>query len=93
MNRECVVPGGAGIYPLQGDVKSSAGNNTVVVTGLNGVALGSQTLVGGQVHQYNPATNNWEPTLRATVQVNSITVSDDPYISVNVTKPVLVNGA
>lgn len=93
MNRECVIPGGAGIYPLQGDVKSRAGNSTVQVTGLNSVPLGTQTLVGGQVHQYNPATNNWEPTLRATVQVNSITVSDDPYISVNVPKAVKVNGA
>lgn len=93
MNREVVVPGGAGIYPLQGDVTSTVGSNSVRVSGFLGVPLGTQTVAGGQVHQYNPATNNWEPTLRATVQVNSITASDDPYISVNVPKAVKVNGA
>lgn len=93
MNREIVVPGGAGVYPLQGDVTSTAGNNTVKVTGFQGVPVQYLTLLGGETYQYNPNVAAWQPILIATVQVNNITVSTDPYVSVNVTKPILVNGA
>jgi hypothetical protein len=92
MNREVVIPGGAGIYPLQGDVASSAGNSTVKVTGFQGVALDNLTLTGGMTHQYNPSTGTWQPMLVATIQVNGITVSTDPWVSVNKTKPITVNG-
>lgn len=90
MNRES-FPGG--VYPLIGDVVSQAGNSTVQVVGLLGVPITSTFLNGGEVLEYNPNTNNWEPILRADIQVNSLTASDDPLISVNVIKPILVNGA
>lgn len=90
MNRE-VFPGG--VYPLTGDVVSQAGHTTVQVVGLLGVPITSTFLNGGEVLEYNPNTNNWEPILRAAIQVNGITVSDDPLIAVNVSKPILVNGS
>lgn len=93
MNRECVIPGGAGAYPLQGDVTSTAGNSNVKVTGIQGVSVQNLTLASGMEWQYNSNVGAWQPLLIATIQVNGITVSRDPYISVNVTKPVLVNGA
>ena len=93
MNREIVVPGGAGIYPLQGDVTSTAGNNTVVVTGLEGIPLTPGPYTSGVVWQYISSTNTWQPILSACVQVNGITVSDDPWVSVNAAKPIQVNGA
>lgn len=90
MNRE-IYPGG--LYPLQGDVVSQAGNTTVQVVGLQNIPIGNGTLLGGAVLAYNANSNNWEPTLDASIQVNSVTVSDDPLIAVNVAKPILVNGA
>lgn len=92
MNRE-IVGSAATIYPLQGDVTSAAGNSTVRVTGLQGVPVQDLTLSGGMEWQYNVNVGAWQPTLLATIQVNATTVSRDPYISVNVTKPVKVNGA
>jgi hypothetical protein len=93
MNREIVQPGGAGVYPLQGDVTSTAGNSNVKVTGVQGVPVQNLTLSSGMEWQYNANTGSWQPLLLAVIQVNGITVSRDPYISVNVTKPVTVNGA
>ncbi len=93
MNRELVIPGGAGIYPLQGDVQSTAGNAKVKVIGLQGIALQSVVPASGSVLEYNVNTNQWEPILNAQIQVNGLTVSDDPLISVNVSKPIKINGA
>jgi hypothetical protein len=93
MNREIVQPGGAGIYPLQGDVTSTAGNNRVTVTGLEGIPLTPGPYSSGIVWQYVSSTNTWQPILSASIQVNGVTVSDDPWVSVNTTKPILVNGA
>jgi len=93
MNREIVIPGGAGVYPLTGDVVSQAGNATVQVSGLRGVPITNTFLDGGEVLEYNVNTNNWEPTLRAAIQVNNVTVSDDYIITVNVPKMALVNGS
>lgn len=93
MNREIVIPSGAGIYPLIGDVSSTAGNPTVVVTGLQNTPVQDTFFEGGEVLAYNPNTNSWTPTLRAAIQVNNVTVSDDSIISVNVAKEILVNGA
>lgn len=92
MNREIVsgIPGS--IYPLIGDVTSTAGNNRVTVTGLEGIPLTLGPYASGVTWQYVSSTNTWQPILQATVQVNGVTVSNDPYISVNVLKPVLVNG-
>jgi hypothetical protein len=93
MNRECIQPGGAGIYPLIGDVTSSAGNNRVAVTGLQSIPLSSTTPLPGSGIEYNANNSQWEPTLIATIQVNGLTLSDDGLVSVNVVKPILVNGS
>lgn len=93
MNRELVMPSGAGVYPLTGDVTSSAGNAPVLVTGIQGVSVSSQSPLGGANIQFNPNTGQWTPTLRAAIQVNGVTVSDDYTVTVNVSKPILVNGA
>lgn len=93
MNREIVVPGGAGIYPLIGDVRSQAGNSLVTVVGITGVSVANVTLGGGEVLEYNPNTNQYVPTVRAAIQLNNVTVSDDYLMTVNVPKMALVNGA
>jgi hypothetical protein len=93
MNREIVLPGGAGIYPLQGDVVSTAGNNRVTVTGLEGIPLTPGPYLSGVSWQYSSATNTWLPILETQIQVNGISVSDDPLVSVNAVKPIQVNGA
>lgn len=92
MNREIVVPGGAGIYPLAGDVASQAGNRLVTVIGIQGIPVLNTLFSGGEVLEYNPNTNQWTPTLRAALQVNNVTLSDDYLITINVPKMVLVNG-
>lgn len=93
MNREIVQSGGgAGIYPLVGDVTSTAGSPTVVVTGLQGTPLGMGVLRSGEELQYNGSVNQWQPILNAVIQVNGITVSDDPTITVNINRPIKING-
>jgi hypothetical protein len=89
VNRE-IFPGG--IYPLAGDVTSTAGNATVTVTGIQGITVTPGFFQGGEVLEYSAATHSWTPILRAAIQVNGLTVSDDYLISVNVPKEVLVNG-
>lgn len=91
MNRECAFPGG--IYPLVGDVQSTAGNQTVTVTGLQNVSIATPFVGGGEVLEYDVNSHTWIPTLRAAIQVNNITVSDDGLMSVNVPKQALVNGS
>lgn len=93
MNREIVCPSGAGIYPLIGDVLSQAGNQLVTVAGIQGVPVLNTFMDGGEVLEYNINTHSWTPTLRAAIQVNNVTVSDDYFITVNVAKMVLVNGS
>jgi hypothetical protein len=93
VNREIVSGIAGSIYPLIGDVTSTAGNNRVTVTGLEGIPLTPGPYDSGVVWQYVSATNTWQPILRAAIQVNGVTVSDDYEISVNVTKQVLVNGS
>lgn len=93
MNREIVIPGGAGIYPLTGDVLSQAGNQLVTVVGIQGRPILNTFLDGGEVLEYNINTNQWTPTLRAAIQVNNVTASDDYLITVNVAEMVLVNGS
>lgn len=93
MNREIVLAGGgAGVYPLTGDVTSNAGVAPVRVTGLQSVPIAVTGFQGGEVMEYDINTNNWTPTLRAAIQVNNVTVSDDYLITVNLSKPILVNG-
>jgi hypothetical protein len=93
MNREIALPGGAGIYPISGDVASTAGNPQVRVIGLQGVPITNPGFSGGEFLEYDINSNTWNPTLRASIQVNNDTASDDYLISVNVTPPVLVNNA
>lgn len=93
MNREIVVPGGAGVYPLTGDVESDAGSPLVTVVGIQGRTVTNPFLQGGENLQYNGNTNEWIPTLRACVFVNGVPVSDDFTVTVNVARPIKINGA
>lgn len=91
MNREVVIPGGAGVYPLTGDVQSSAGSPTVRVTGIQGIPVEAVVPDPGAVLTYNASNADWEPIQRACIQVNGLSVSDDYDMSVNTTH-VEVNG-
>jgi hypothetical protein len=97
MNRECIVPGGAGIYPLTGDVTSTAGNALVVVTGIQGIPVSASLPSAGSVLQYSVAGNRWEPTpenaISSYITLNGTISSYDYEISVNVPKQVYVNGS
>ena len=88
MNREIT----SNLWPINGDVSSEAGNTQVTVTGIQSVPVVAVAMQGGEFMAYDVNIAKWNPHLRACVQVNNITVSDDPYISVNVVKPILVNG-
>jgi hypothetical protein len=93
MNRELVIPGGAGLYPLAGDVTSSAGNPLARVIGIQGIPVIAGIPGSGASFQFNQNLVEWQPTLIAQVQINGITVSDDPLVSVNAGKPIKINGA
>ena len=90
MNRE-IFPGG--VYPLQGDIKSTPGSSNVQVIGIQGIPIEVVTFAGGEVLEFNPNLNQWAPTLRAGIQVNNVTMSDDYLITVNVPKMVKINGS
>lgn len=90
MNRE-IFPGGA--YPLSGDVQSTPGSPSVSVVGIHGIPVNSASFVGGEVLEYNPNANAWVPTIRACIQVNNVTVSDDYTIAVNLPKLARINGS
>ncbi len=92
MNREIIQPSGAGIYPLTGDVTSTAGNALVAVTGLQGTPVAVSLFSGGEILEYNINTNQWTPTLRASIQVDNVTVSDDYLITVDLNNPITVDG-
>ena len=81
------------LWPLSGDVSSQAGSDLVTVIGLQGIPVKQVFLVGGEELVFDVNSNSWIPTIRAIIQVNNVTVSDDAYVSVNVSKPILVNGA
>lgn len=57
MNREIVGGGGAAIYPLVGDVTSTAGNTTVSVTGIQGIPVQPSFPIGGEVLTYDVSSN------------------------------------
>jgi len=57
MNREIVGGGGASIYPLQGDVESTAGSSTVTVVGLQTIPVAVSFPSGGEVLTYDGPTN------------------------------------
>lgn len=89
MNRE-IYPGG--IYPLQGDVLSQAGNNLVAISKLQGTSLNANSPTPGTYLIFDGVS--WSPRQpwNNSVEVNGISISDDFDITVNVIKPVLVNG-
>ena len=92
MNRE-IATGAATIYPLAGDVRSQAGNQNVEVVGIISIPISQDTPSGGDVLEYDANSNQWILRLRASIQVNGATVSDDYIVSVNVVKEILVNGS
>lgn len=89
MNREITST----LWPFTGDAVTQAGSPTVTVVGINNVPVQAVTMQGGEYITYDPNNAYFIPKLRATIQVNNLTVSDDAEISVNVAKPVKVNGA
>lgn len=89
MNRE-IYPGG--LYPLSGDIASTPGSPSVAVTGIQGVPVQAVTFNGGEVLEYNANALSWVPTLRACIQVDNTTVSDDYTITVNLTQLAQING-
>jgi hypothetical protein len=87
MNREIVMPGGAGIYPLTGDVTSVAGSPRVTVTGIQNVPVSASPPGSANNLQYDANTNQWTPTAIACVAVDGVVVSYDYVIAVNATNP------
>jgi hypothetical protein len=90
VNREIVMPGGAGLYPLQGDVTSTAGTNRATVTGLQSIPILASTPSPANNLQYNANTNQWTPTAIACIAVDGVVVSYDYMIAVNATNPPIV---
>lgn len=90
MNREifCATPA---IYPITGDVLSTAGSSTVRVTGLQGIPIQQIVPPQGSMLEFNINTGQWQPIQRASIQVNGLTVSTDYSISINA-HPVSLNG-
>lgn len=62
MNREIVGGGGASVYPLIGDVQSTAGNAPVTVIGLRGILIEPSFPVNSDVLTYDETSNMWVPT-------------------------------
>lgn len=94
-NRE-IFPGG--IYPLEGDVESTAGLPTVKVVGIQGtlvqppdfgIPIDRSTLVFHE--DVNAYVEEVLPFNRS-IQVNSNQISDDYDVTVNAPKPITVNG-
>ena len=76
MNRE-IATGASTIYPLQGDVRSQAGNQNVEVVGIISVPITQDPLLDGEVLEYDAVTNSWVPTLI------SINTHDEPLTDGN----------
>lgn len=57
MNREIVGGGGASIYPLQGDIKSTPGSSLVSVTGIQGIPVQQTFPTDKEVLTYDGASN------------------------------------
>ena len=98
-NRE-IVPNS--LYPLQGDVISTAGSSTALVEGIQGVPI--ETVVGPITDQstlvYDASATLYRHKIipaNQSVEINGVPVSDDFDIAVNLPlgvtgTPVLVNG-
>lgn len=89
MNRE-VTLGGASIYPLTGDVASSAGSPTITVTGLQGIQVEQTFPVDEDFLVYDNTVNKWVPRLiipgdvpLATATTPGIVQPDDTTITIS----------
>ena len=91
MNREVAIPGGAGIYPLQGDVQSIAGNQNVTVIGIQNTPVEAGVPPLGAKLHYNQNANQWQQVQQSALYVNGMPVSDDFDMFVNAVQ-VYVNG-
>ena len=80
------------LSPLMGDAVSTPGSNLVTVVGIQTTPVTTTTFVGGEVIEYNINTGFYTPTLRACIQVNNLTVSDDYDIAVNQITGCRING-
>lgn len=91
MNREITGSAQASIYPLQGDVKSEAGNNRVTVTGLQGIPIQKVSPQVASILTYNINANQWQPIERSCILINELPISDDYNIFINATQ-ISLNG-
>lgn len=88
----------ASLFPLRGDVSAESGAVAVIVTGIQQTPVDPTVPTAGQILVAD-STPNWVPrSINACISVNSIPVSDDYSISVNLplgisSAPVLINGA
>lgn len=81
MNRE-ISNGAPVLYPLQGDVKSTAGSSLAVVIGLQGRAVSSVSPNAGDVLVF--VSGQWTPVgSLAAILVNGVIASNDLAIFVN----------
>lgn len=81
MNRE-IVPGG--LYPLQGDVQSTAGNNKARVIGIQNIPVSNAVPNDGDVLTYVESLNEYVPEGGTDViTVNNIRVSVDDVVFQN----------
>lgn len=74
MNREICGGGGASIYPLAGDVSSTAGSPLVTVIGIQGIGVQSVTPSGGEVLTYDNSSGTIflaAPSPTLALEVNS----------------------
>lgn len=89
MNRE-IATGAASIYPLTGDVSSSAGSPTVTVIGLQNIPIQAGFIVDDDFLVYDNTLNMWVPRLivpgdlpLATATTPGIVQPDDVTITVS----------
>lgn len=80
------------LSPLMGDVISTPGSNLVKVVGIQTTPVDQITFQGGEVIEYNINTGHYQPILRACIQINNITVSDDYDIAINQLTGLTING-
>lgn len=76
MNREIVGGGGAAVYPLVGDVKSTAGQGPVAVVGIQNIPVVPSFPTGGEVLTYDGTSNTL--SLEAPVQQIELETNGTP---------------
>lgn len=76
MNREITGGGGASVYPLVGDVTSTAGQGPVSVTGIRNIPVNNSFPAGGEVLTYDGPSNSL--SLEAPVQQIELETNGTP---------------